>query len=167
MEKLDNRFLKKLGKHDRFTIVIMTLAVMMAALSLKSIYLTLIKGNYYRDTTKNDRLREIRIPAPKGNIYDRNGGLLATAKNAYVASLYKGQVKQMRVDDSNNALLNLSKILDKDGSINAKDFPIALNTFTYRNMGDYLKGGKSPLDKVVSIVMDRNIMTSSVDKSCT
>ena len=108
MKKFDNKFLKKLEKYDRFTIIIVILAIMMAVLTLKLMHLTLIKGNYYRDIAKNNRLREVKIPAPRGNIYDRNGELLATTKNVYVANLYKDQIKQMKLDYSNDALLNLS-----------------------------------------------------------
>ena len=165
MKKFDNKFLKKLEKYDRFTIIIVILAIMMAVLTLKLMHLTLIKGNYYRDIAKNNRLREVKIPAPRGNIYDRNGELLATTKNVYVANLYKDQIKQMKLDDSNDALLNLSRILEKDGSMNTEDFPIALNAFTYRNTDDYLKEDKSPLDKVASIVMDKNIMANLIDKT--
>ena len=110
MKKFDNKFLKKLEKYDRFTIIIVILAIMMAVLTLKLMHLTLIKGNYYRDIAKNNRLREVKIPAPRGNIYDRNGELLATTKNVYVANLYKDQIKQMKLDDSNDALLNLSHL---------------------------------------------------------
>lgn len=164
MKKFDNKFFKKLEKYDRFTIIIVILAIMMTVLTLKLMHLTLIKGNYYRDIAKNNRLREVKIPAPRGNIYDRNGELLATTKNVYVANLYKDQIKQMKLDDSNDALLNLSRILEKDGSMNTEDFPIALNAFTYRNTDDYLKEDKSPLDKVASIVMDKNIMANLIDK---
>ena len=47
MKKFDNKFLKKLEKYDRFTIIIVILAIMMAVLTLKLMHLTLIKGNYY------------------------------------------------------------------------------------------------------------------------
>ena len=157
--------LEKLEKYDRFTIIIVILIFMMSILSLKLIHLTLIKGSYYRDIAKNNRLREIKIPAPRGNIYDRNGELLATTKNVYVANLYKDQIKQMTTEDSNNALLALSRILEKDGSMNTEDFPIDMNALSYRNLDDFLREDKSPTDKVASIVMEKNLMANLIDKS--
>ena len=59
MKKFDNKFLKKLEKYDRFTIIIVILAIMMAVLCLKLMHLTLVKGSYYRDIAKNNRLREM------------------------------------------------------------------------------------------------------------
>jgi len=43
----------------------------------------LIKGGYYRKASEQNRIRLIRIEAPRGNIYDRNGALLATNRPAY------------------------------------------------------------------------------------
>lgn len=42
-----------------------------------------IKGGYYRRASEQNRIRLIRIEAPRGNIYDRSGNLLATNRPAY------------------------------------------------------------------------------------
>ena len=49
MKKFNNKFLKKLEKYDRFTIIIVVLAIMMAVLTLKLMHLTLVIGSYFRD----------------------------------------------------------------------------------------------------------------------
>ncbi len=164
MKKIGN-FIKKLEKYDRFTIILVVLVILMSILSLKLMYLTLFKGNYYRDIAKNNRLREIKIPAPRGNIYDRNGELLATTRNVYVANIYKDQIKEMKLDEKNEALLDLSRILEKDGAMNTEDFPIDLNSFAYKTTEDYLREDKTPLDKVVSIIMEHNLMANIIDKT--
>ncbi len=43
----------------------------------------IIRGGYYRKASEQNRIRLIRIEAPRGNIYDRNGDLLATNRPAY------------------------------------------------------------------------------------
>lgn len=40
-------------------------------------YLTVVKGSYFRTLSSKNRLREVRIEAPRGVIYDRNGNILA------------------------------------------------------------------------------------------
>lgn len=43
----------------------------------------LIKGHTYRKMSENNRIRLIRLEAPRGNLYDRRGTLLATNRPAY------------------------------------------------------------------------------------
>lgn len=43
----------------------------------------IIKGGFYRKASEQNRIRLIRIEAPRGNIYDRGGALLATNRPAY------------------------------------------------------------------------------------
>ena len=42
-----------------------------------------VRGKYYRGMSENNRIRLIRLEAPRGNIYDRNRVLLATNRPAY------------------------------------------------------------------------------------
>ncbi len=42
-----------------------------------------VRGGYYRKASEQNRIRLIRIEAPRGNIYDRNGILLATNRPSY------------------------------------------------------------------------------------
>ncbi|MBI4358022.1 MAG: penicillin-binding protein 2 [Candidatus Omnitrophica bacterium] len=42
-----------------------------------------IQGPYYRRASEQNRIRLIRLEAPRGNIYDRNGLVLATSRLAY------------------------------------------------------------------------------------
>lgn len=42
-----------------------------------------IQGNYHRRISERNRIRLIRLEAPRGNILDRNGLLLATNRSAY------------------------------------------------------------------------------------
>lgn len=54
-----------------------------AALLGRLFYLQLIAGEQYRDKALNNRLRSEPILAPRGNIYDRQGRILATNKEAH------------------------------------------------------------------------------------
>lgn len=93
MRKFDSKFSKKFEKYDRFTIITVILAIVMTVFSLKLTHLAPIKGDYHRDIARNSKLHEVKIPAPRGNIYNRNGELLATIRNVYIANLYRDQVK--------------------------------------------------------------------------
>lgn len=53
--------------------------------------LIIVKGGYYRQLSEGQRVREVKIPAPRGIIYDRNGVALVRnvpSKNASLAREY-------------------------------------------------------------------------------
>lgn len=59
------------------------IAASFAALSLGLFQTQIIKGGYFRRSSEQNRIRLIRLEAPRGNIFDRNGVLLATSRPAY------------------------------------------------------------------------------------
>jgi penicillin-binding protein 2 len=47
--------------------------IMLLALASRAVYLSIIKGAYYREMARENSLRSLVIPAPRGIIYDRFG----------------------------------------------------------------------------------------------
>ena len=54
-----------------------------AVLISRIFYLQIVKGDYYQDNFQLKIIRERSISAARGNIYDRNGNLLAYNELAY------------------------------------------------------------------------------------
>lgn len=54
-----------------------------------------IKGSYYRDMSENNRRRAIRIAAPRGDIYDREGRVLVRNRPAFDVALMKEDVEDL------------------------------------------------------------------------
>ncbi len=52
-------------------------------LVLALFHVQVIRGGHYRRSSEHNRIRLIRLEAPRGNIYDRSGSLLATNRPAY------------------------------------------------------------------------------------
>ncbi|MDY6065370.1 MAG: penicillin-binding transpeptidase domain-containing protein [Finegoldia sp.] len=157
------KFIKKLNKIDRFDFVAICLVIFMLILVSRLFYLIVVKGSYYSEIAENNRLREIRVDAPRGNIYDRNGNILATTKNVYKSVVYKNLIKKDDAEVKNEKLLRLSRILEEDGAMSADEFPINLNAFSYENLDDYTD--KNPTDKVVDIIKDKKLMDSLIKKT--
>ncbi len=63
-----------------------TLAVF-CVLALRLWQLQILKGDYYREQSIKNRIRVVKIPAPRGIIYDRNGIKLVKNVPFYIASL--------------------------------------------------------------------------------
>lgn len=54
--------------------------VVLLLLSTRLFQLTVVKGSYYRYLAENNRIRQILVPAERGDIIDRKGFPLATSK---------------------------------------------------------------------------------------
>mgnify|MGYP001324396182 CR=1 FL=1 len=64
-----------------FFIYIAIIFLFLIVLFLKLFQLTIVKGNYYRTLSEQNRLREIIIEAPRGKIVDRKGFIIAQNLN--------------------------------------------------------------------------------------
>lgn len=67
------------------------LFVLCSILALQLFYLTGIKGNYYRNISDNIRLKDVVIQGPRGNIYDRNGEVLAGNISKFTLQILKDE----------------------------------------------------------------------------
>lgn len=62
---------------NAFYIYIAFIFLFLIVLFLRLFQLTIVKGNYYRTLSEQNRLREINIEAPRGKIIDRKGFVIA------------------------------------------------------------------------------------------
>jgi len=66
---------------NSFFIYIALIFLFLIVLFLRLFQLTIVKGNYYRTLSEQNRLREITIEAPRGEIVDRKGFVIAQNLN--------------------------------------------------------------------------------------
>lgn len=130
----------------------------MSILLIRLSILTIAKGSYYRDKADNKRLKEIPITAPRGEIRDRNGKLIAGNKPSFTVQLFKDELDNLDRKTKNNDLLQLVRLLEEDGVTYLDEFPIELNVFKYRTEEDYRTEEISPKDKVLGIIMENNLL---------
>src|SRR5918911_411308 len=55
----------------------------LAVLGARLYFLQVVNGDYYAERAENQRMRRLRIPAPRGAIFDRNGKLLVDSRSTY------------------------------------------------------------------------------------
>src|SRR3989339_181657 len=70
----------KLVENTFFTYIIL-IFLFIIVLFLRLFQLTIVKGSYYRTLSEQNRLREIVIEAPRGEILDRKGFVIAQSLN--------------------------------------------------------------------------------------
>ena len=85
----------------------------MGALLLRFGYLQIVEAPRYRVATKGNSIRLFPLLAPRGEITDRHGEVLATSRPSFRASLIP---KQLPEDDRERdaAVANMNAMLDLD-----------------------------------------------------
>ncbi len=73
--------------------------IIFAILGVRLYHLQVNKGEYYTEKATNQRLRTIRIPAPRGAIFDRNGVLLVDSRSTYNVTLTHEPLGKVKVND--------------------------------------------------------------------
>jgi penicillin-binding protein 2 len=67
-----------------FFIYIVLIFLFLIILFFRLFQLTIVKGSYYRTLSEQNRLREIIVEAPRGEIVDRKGFVIAQNLNPYI-----------------------------------------------------------------------------------
>ncbi len=71
-------------KFTRFGGLMLVMVFIITAIISRLVYLQLMNSQEYKEKANNRSIREIPDPAPRGNIIDRNGVVLATNKQNYM-----------------------------------------------------------------------------------
>lgn len=90
---------EEIKKRSRYLTAVVV--VLLGLLSLRLFVMQIIKGAYYEELSRNNRIRILSIPAPRGKILDRNGIVLADNRPAFNVTalpedvLHIGEVSRM------------------------------------------------------------------------
>ncbi|MDR7870275.1 MAG: penicillin-binding transpeptidase domain-containing protein [Tissierellaceae bacterium] len=148
---------------NRYNILTFLFVIMVAALSLRLATLTIAQGDYYRDLSDNKRLKEVYVTAPRGEIRDRYGRLLAGNKPSFTVQLLKDELNRLDTDRKNEAFLSLIRLLEEDGVSYVDEIPLQLNVFKYKSEEDYQEETIDPIEKVIQIIIENNLVSDVLD----
>jgi penicillin-binding protein 2 len=73
--------------------------ILLAILGVRLYHLQINKGSDLAKRAQNQRIRVIKIPAPRGAIFDRNGKLLVDSRPTYNVTLTHEPIKKVKVVD--------------------------------------------------------------------
>ena len=107
---------------SRATVVGLIIAALFAALLLKILFIQTVQYDIYQSKVINQMTTEITVKAKRGNIYDRNGKILATDVTAYnliisPRAIANAQARRAENDDVNQVQLianGISEILGEE-----------------------------------------------------
>ena len=119
---------------SRFLFLYLAFLAMMVVLLVRVFDLQIIHGEEYLDDfmLKAEKSRE--IPSTRGNIYDRNGVLLAYSELAYtvkIEDVYEGG-SRARNQKMNGIIYKVIKMIEKNGDNIVNDFNIAVENGEYK-----------------------------------
>ncbi|MFY9550578.1 MAG: penicillin-binding protein 2, partial [Thermoanaerobaculia bacterium] len=69
-----------------------------AALSLLAVaywFVQIVRGGYYFSLSENNRIRAVKITAPRGYVLDRNGAVIVENEPAYTLHLYRREARDL------------------------------------------------------------------------
>lgn len=144
-------------KENRITILQIVFGLMFLAIFVKLFILMINQGEHYRDLSDNRKVQEVDEIASRGDILDRNGNVLATTVPSFAVQLYKDKLTSLDDEDRIKAVNSLVNILEEAGVNYQNDFDIRLNSFQYKSEDDYFKEEKSPEDKIIDIIVEKNL----------
>ena len=122
MEFLKSKFEKIIDVlENRELVLSFILCIVAVAFIVQLFNLQIINGASYREQAENKIVRTETIAAPRGEIYDRNGVLLATNELTYNVELYRTKVG---IEVTNDAIRDLTDILQKNGDKIYSTFPV-------------------------------------------
>ncbi len=67
--------------------------ILLGLLGVRLYYLQIVKGDQYKERAENQRIRKLRIPAPRGAILDRNGKMLVDSRPTFNIVLSREEIK--------------------------------------------------------------------------
>lgn len=139
-----------------FIQVVVVLSILVIVLRLFNVMVS--KGDYYRDLSDNRKVKEVDELASRGNIYDREGRILATSVPSFAVKLYKDEIMALDENKRVNLISNLVDILEEDGVNYTEDFNIKLNTFKYKKDEDYFTKKEMPIEAVVDKLTENDLI---------
>ncbi len=124
IEKADNdhrmRFGSNSSRMPSLTLFLILAGGLFLILTVRLFQLTVVKGNYYRRLSEENRIKEIVIEAKRGEVLDRNGIVIAGSQSP-VSGLVKDRFVSKRTSASGGSvghILGYVQLADKDGLAN-------------------------------------------------
>src|SRR5215217_7011239 len=113
----------------------------LVVLGVRLYFLQVVRGEYYAERAENQRIRRLRIPAPRGAIFDRHGKLLVDSRSTYNI-LLAGE--DMKGKDWNVLIGPLSEGLELDPGLLRERLDEAKRQAAFEEVT--VKEGASPSD---------------------
>lgn len=148
-----NRKKRKRKPINRYMVLTLITLVILSALASRLVYLQVFQYAVYKEQATNSSYREIPEPAPRGNILDKNGVVLAKSNQSYV--LVYNETPEVR----NYFFTTMDKVfalLAKNGEIQQDDFQLKIPDAKDPNYRFEFRTGDPAVQKTLEIRFKRD-----------
>ena len=121
-------------KVDRLSIIKNIILVAFVVILVKILYMTTFKYEHYTELAENKTYKQLLIKAPRGEIRDRYGRLLAGNKNLFTVQVSGDGIKRKDSNGksmANDICLKLINLLEKNNEEYTDEFPIYIENGKY------------------------------------
>ncbi|MGI6727560.1 MAG: penicillin-binding transpeptidase domain-containing protein [Anaerovoracaceae bacterium] len=122
---------------------------LMAVLSIRLFALTVVEGSQWDEAAKSISIKSIYTSAPRGNILDRYGRILAGSRPSFTVQFSEGNLENKEI---NQQALTVMAILENNGETINDTLPIIRNSdgtfyYTYqKNIEEWLASQDMPIN---------------------
>lgn len=106
---------------DRYNVIILVFVVIISIIILRLAHLMIVQGEQYREQSENRIYKEIPITAPRGEIRDKYGNLIAGNRPSFTVQIMRNELDDYKINQIGLDLLN---ILEKNDDEYIDKFPI-------------------------------------------
>jgi len=146
--------------------LILFVMLLLVALGVRLFMLTGVEHKQWVQAANSDIIRNIVTPAPRGEIFDRNGILIAGNKQTFVVAFAKNDMNNAQLNESISKLL---KILDMDKQKTVDNLPIQLTSdgkfyYTYQTeITQWLQSHHFPISFTAAQAFDELRRQNNID----
>jgi penicillin-binding protein 2 len=115
----------KKKKFDRYISMMLIMCILFALLASRLVYLQVVKAEEFTEKANNKSITELFDFAPRGEILDKNGTLLATNKQTHMVTYNELEQNNASFIET---MIKLFRILDENKEEEKDDFPIIFDT---------------------------------------
>ncbi|RMC98573.1 penicillin-binding protein [Clostridium autoethanogenum] len=124
---------KKRFSITRYTILIAIMIIIFSTIIIRLFFLQVVQGAEYKEKASNKSIKEISDIAPRGQILDSKGNILAASTQGYML-IYNQTDNQDKVFFS--TMNKVFKILDDSGESQQDDFELKVNPYRFEFRSD-------------------------------
>ncbi|MGL5750829.1 MAG: penicillin-binding transpeptidase domain-containing protein [Paraclostridium sp.] len=164
-------------KFDRIDIIKLIILGVFCVIFIKIIYMTVFKHEHYNELSQNKTYKEVPIQAPRGEIKDRYGRVIAGNRNSFAVHVSKDGISKLDKDNktrANDISLELINLLEKNEEEYIDEFPIYIDNGKYfytfdRKIREYKKDNEIPYElnakQSFYYIVDEAIAENKIDAS--
>lgn len=108
---------------NRYYLIVGLILVLMMILALRLFILTVVQHDKWDQSASSQSTKMIYTSAPRGNIYDRNGQVIASNKQIFSVTFSSSSSNEKYI---NKNILKLMRLLEKNGDSYIDEFPIKI-----------------------------------------